>query len=180
MLHPRYPELEVLSMISIDVFPDADLPPIRHAGLPVHPQHLVLLGRRQIRGLPLQNAPYALEFNTSDDTTIFAEFVSINDTIYRLILLYDHVRSACRLPTIANWQLVLEAAATPPPNVIPIPAVWVVSTAYGDADQGGVVECIVEITQQRLYAELQRLVALDRQSALFTATVLGQAEGGHV
>ena len=179
LLNPQPLSLEALSPVNIDVFPKEDLPPIRHVDRRLHVHHLLLLGRRQLRGLPWHNVPYLLDWDRANKDVLLPETITITPLIRSLLLINDAVRTACRMPTLANWKAALHIALTPPAEEMPVPAIWVVSTACGDAEPGGVVECIVERTHQRLYAELQRVVALDFRSALFTATVLGQAEGTH-
>ena len=116
-------------------------------------------------------------------------------TVYQLLLLYDHVRMACRNPTHSNWRTVSRSAsavcddsshhsqpaatlAGPGINAKPvIPAIWTVSVACADAEKGGLVECIRWEDGQRLYAEIQDLVTVDCWEALFTAKVLGQDQG---
>ena len=139
----------------------------------------VLLGRRQLRGLPWHNVPYLLDWDRSNEDVLLSETITITPLICSLLLINDAMCTACRMPILANWKAALHIALTPPAKQMPVPAIWVVSTACGNAEPGGVVECIVERTHQRLYAKLRRVIALDFRSTLFTVTVLGQAEGTH-
>lgn len=104
-------------------------------------------------------------------------FVLISDSVRQLILLHDDLLAACHAPTVENWQCVIRTMAPTPIIPVPIPALWPVTLASGDAGLGSIVECISFEHQHRSYAELREMLASDIHHALFTARILGHAEG---
>lgn len=178
-LQTKYPAQEYVEPLEIDVFAREDCPPIRrittgHISANVHPQHLILLGQRQLRAIPDYAMVCRRDFQagpvlcTPATGTLLA-----SESVRHLVLLHDELSLACCQPTTLNWKKVMTMADPLYTGNISIPAVWTVAMACGDANIGSVIECINHESQSRLYAELRSIVAADFYHALFTARVMG-------
>ncbi|KZV76272.1 hypothetical protein PENSPDRAFT_680226 [Peniophora sp. CONT] len=156
-------------------FPSDDLPPLRRSSLQmsvIHPYHLLLPSRWQVLHLP----NYTIRVRNSI-RVLFCDpkygRVLLPSVARRLLDACNRLRAACETHNDGNWQRLGEFFNHGQALPGPVPALWTVHLAAGNATISRVVEHINHTTNVRLYAVLKSLMAWDAEHVLFEARILG-------
>lgn len=180
-VEPRRPGWHLFSNHPVSIFPEGDLPPLRRA-FPIdtfdHFLHLLPMSRRQVLALPdyevcVTTAPYKLLYCAPSEGRVW-----ISTSAEFMLSAYALLGTACINADHEHWRELCRYVNLGVAMPRPLPAVWTVSLAVGDASPGRVVEAVNLHTELRAYAVIQNVLAIDAYFVLFEAHVLGSDSPG--